>query len=68
MVTSTHLYDQAVTSSIWNMDIILQDKDIHGMEWYNGTIHSHYIHKYNANANESHKMQTFDSFDSFDCD
>ena len=26
------------------------------------------LHKYNANANESHKMQTFDSFDSFDCD
>ena len=63
VVTSTHLYDQAVTSSICNdMDIILQDKDIHGMEWYNGTIHYH-IHKYNANANESHKMQTFDSFD-----
>ena len=44
VVTSTHLYDQAVTSSICNdMDIILQDKDIHGMEWYNGTIHHHYI-------------------------
>ena len=42
VVTSTHLYDPAVTSSICNdMDtsIILQDKDIHGMEWYNGTIH-----------------------------
>ena len=33
------------------------------MGW-NGTMGRYIkLHKYNANANESHKMQTFDSFD-----